>query len=90
MNGDGHPTESSADAYAAAFPTSPREEVCESNCNGYELARSLDFNDPGSYASGTVNTAWTTGSGWLPIGKFSDDYGFGATLVLFPDSFVRI
>ena len=40
-----------------------------SGLNGYELARDLDFNDPTSYASGMVNTAWTTGSGWLPIGN---------------------
>ena len=39
-----------------------------SGLNGYELARDLDFADPASYASGMVNTAWTMGSGWLPIG----------------------
>ena len=38
------------------------------SCNGYELARSLDFDDPASYASGAVNANWTTGAGWLPIG----------------------
>ena len=42
-----------------------------SGLKGYELARGLDFNDPASYASGVVNTAWTTGSGWLPIGDNS-------------------
>ena len=39
-----------------------------SGLKGYELTRDLDFNDPTSYASGMVNTAWTMGSGWLPIG----------------------
>lgn len=53
-------------AYAAAFPTTGNESVCIS-CNGYELTRSLDFDDPASYASGQVNTGWTTGLGWLPI-----------------------
>ena len=42
-----------------------------SGLNGYELVRGLDFNDPASYASGMVNTAWTMGSGWLPIGDNS-------------------
>ena len=55
-------------AYAAAFPTSGREEVCRANCRGYELTRSLDFDEGGSYASGKVNSAWTTGEGWEPIG----------------------
>ncbi len=38
-------------------------------CVGYELTRSLNFSDAASYADGTVNTAWTTGSGWVPIGS---------------------
>ena len=42
-----------------------------SGLKGYELTRDLDFNDPTSYSSGVVNTAWTTGSGWLPIGNNS-------------------
>ena len=44
-----------------------------SGLNGYELARDLDFADKTSYGSGEVNTAWTTGSGWLPIGSNSTD-----------------
>ena len=45
---------------------------------GYELMRSLDFADPGSYVSGEVNPSWIpeTGDvetsyspGWLPIGN---------------------
>ena len=40
-------------------------------CSGYELTRSLNFSDAASYADGTVNTAWTTGSGWTPIGSCS-------------------
>ena len=50
---------------------------------GYELTRDLDFNDPTSYSSGMVNTAWTMGSGWLPIGDDStenDNTRFGGIL----------
>ena len=67
-DGDGVPSDNTEPetAYAAAFPTTGNESVCIS-CNGYELTRSLDFDDPASYASGQVNTEWTTGMGWLPI-----------------------
>ena len=42
-----------------------------SGCNGYELTRSLNFNDTDSYAAGSGNrTVWTdrSGNGWVPIG----------------------
>ena len=68
LDGDGEPTDSGAAAYAAAFLTKAGEAVCIRNCEGYELARSLDFQDAGSYASGAVNAKWTNGDGWLPIG----------------------
>ena len=42
--------------------------TCSSFCSGYELTRNLDFNNPSSYRSGSVNTSYTTGSGWIPIG----------------------
>ena len=61
-------TSGDATKYGDAFPTSGTEAVCESACNGYELTRSLDFDNADSYASGAVNTAWTTGNGWDPIG----------------------
>ena len=64
-----------ANKYAAAFPTSGTETVCESACNGYELTRSLDFDDSVSYASGAVNPDWTTGNGWEPIGDSVDRFG---------------
>ena len=54
-----------------------------SSLNGYELARDLDFNDPTSYANGVVNTAWTMGEGWLPIGDnstFNDSTRFSGIL----------
>jgi len=39
----------------------------------YILARDLDFDDSGSYASGSTNqAAWTSGSGWvLPANQFT-------------------
>ncbi len=79
-DGDGVPNTPAGDAaaadeaaYAAAFPTGAGESVCN-ECNGYDLTRSLDFKDPGSYASGRVNTAWTTGQGWLPILSHNGSY----------------
>ncbi len=75
LDGDGVADDiSGADAYATAFPVSGSEKVCRADCNGYELARSLDFNDPGSYASRTVNAAWTTSDGWLPIGNRNSEF----------------
>ena len=74
LDGDGR---SDDGRYAAAFPTMDAEQVCESECSGYELARLLDFGDSASYASGSVNTKWTSGDGWLPIGNF-DSHAFNA------------
>lgn len=66
------------DAYAAVFPNGEVGMGCpDSGCIGYELARDLDFDDAGSYASGAVNTKWTEGAGWLPIGLV--DNAFRAT-----------
>ena len=76
LDGDGSPDMGGdATKYGDAFPISGTEKVCESSCNGYELTRSLDFDDSGSYASGAVNTAWTTGNGWGPIGDSVDRFG---------------
>ena len=70
LDGDGSPdNDGDANNYGVAFPTSGTETVCESACNGYELTRSLDFDNADSYASSAVNTAWTTGSGWDPIAR---------------------
>ena len=73
LDGDGH---SSAAGYASAFPAAAGEAACR-KCDGYELARPLDFNDVNSYASGAVNLEWTADSGWQPIGV--DDNRFNAT-----------
>ena len=65
LDGDGR---SDDERYSAAFPISAGETVCNCSCEGYELARWLDFKDPGSYASGMVNVNWMMSSGWLPLG----------------------
>jgi len=57
--------------HAAAFPTPAAQNGCPRSCSGYELVADLDFNDPGSFASGAVNTAWTSGAGWAPIGTWT-------------------
>ena len=72
-DGNGHP-DSDAVAYNAAFPVNSGQLVCNRSCNGYELERSLDFSSADSYASGRVNSAWTSVAGWTPIDEF------GATL----------
>ena len=46
-------------------------------CRGFELRRSLDFNAVESYQSNTINTVWTTGRGWMPIG-FGNATAFGS------------
>ena len=47
-------------------------------CKGYELLRDLDFDNPAHYRAGSVNSAWTTGAGWQPIGTLK--HPFVATL----------
>lgn len=71
-NGSPDPGDSTAAySYAAAFAP----VVCEGKCKGYELVRSLDFQDGASYASGEINTNRTSGSGWNPIGRNYYRYG---------------
>lgn len=69
LDGDGL-TDDDVDAerYLAAFPYAAEYMGCPDRCEGYELARDLDFKSAGSYAAGTVNGKWTSGNGWLPIG----------------------
>ena len=79
-DGDGRVYGEVASAYARAFPVAAGTSVCD-GCSGFELTRSLDFQDPSSYASGMVNTAWTTGIGWEPIGAlFGTLAGNGHTI----------
>ena len=73
-DGNGRVDNEVSEAYHAAFPLEDGDRVCRQGCNGYELTRSLDFDRAGSYASGKVNTKWTTGNGWLPIGISEDRF----------------
>ena len=69
LNGDGKPDGSRAEeAYYRAFSQTSLRVACTPTCQGYELARDLDFSDPDSYASSATNRAWRTGEGWTPIG----------------------
>ena len=61
LNGSGYITSTDAVKITQGCP--------DSGCIGYELVRSLDFADAGSYRSGVINTAWTTGADWQPIGS---------------------
>ena len=50
-------------------------------CKGYELMRDLDFSDDASYVSTANKMAWTSGSGWPPIGTFAATFdGNGHTI----------
>ena len=72
-DGNGRPDDdANARDYGRAFPTSSGESVCDRACQGYELTRSLDFNDPDSYAAGAVNPEWDGGDGWEPMGDNSN------------------
>ena len=83
QDGDGRPRSAGIGAYNLAFgttltaadadaddldPTTPNNPP---RFTGYEIVNDLDFNEGSSYASGTVNTSWTTGTGWPPIGNYS-------------------
>ena len=46
--------------------------ITSENFKGYELMTDLDFKAPESYASGVVNTSYTNGEGWEPIGNSTD------------------
>ena len=46
----------------------------DGGCIGYELNRSLDFNDADSYATESEKmSVWTSGNGWEPIGSCTGD-----------------
>ena len=88
LDGDGSPASGSEVAYAVAFPDHVTGMGCPATCTGYELfndhssladsfvytAGDLDFDDTGSYASGNVNTAWTSSPGWEPIGDAANPF----------------
>ena len=54
--------------YKASAEATVITDGCPSTCTGFELTRSLDFMDTSSYGSGNINTVWTQGQGWQPIG----------------------
>ncbi|MBC6414695.1 MAG: cadherin-like beta sandwich domain-containing protein [Chromatiales bacterium] len=70
LNGSGYQAGSRADIITTGCPTS--------GCRGYELVRNLDFKNTGSYDSRNINTAWTAGEGWLPIGSGNSGQLFNA------------
>ena len=85
LDGDGVPTATGLTAYNTAFGTniamgdtndgSATIPNSPPTFTGYELTADLDFNTTASYASGTVNTAWTSpGTGWVPIGDNSNQF----------------
>lgn len=82
VDGDGIPDQDSgAPGYAGAYPTGESQQVCDQSCGGYELMQSLDFDDPRSYGSDRVNSAWTVGEGWTPIIEFASSLeGNGYTI----------
>ena len=85
LDGDGVPDLSDDQAdYSQAFPSLVSGLGCPADgCEGYELTRDLDFNDPSSYASGSVDRGWSRGErdeGWLPIGTdFDTSSSFSST-----------
>ena len=60
---------------ATAETTTGTTRGCPNDrCVGYELTGNLDFYDEDSYSSTANRITWTTGSGWQPIGNFSNAF----------------
>ena len=75
LDGSGYRTAADAMSITTGCRTTPT-----TGCTGFELTRDLDFNDPNSYRSGSINTTWTDGAGWDPIGvSTSTSNAFSAT-----------
>ena len=69
LDGDGTTT---AAGYVETFPSGINDMGCPTaGCTGYELTRSLDFDDAASYGDQSNKSKWTSGRGWLPIGDSS-------------------
>ena len=86
LNGDGaadsnaFDPDAAAAAYVSAFPNAAAGMGCpDGGCKGYELDRSLDFNNPASYAANAVRADWTSGGGWFPIGVRDFEHSFLTT-----------
>ena len=87
LDGDGLPDrENFRGAYNRAFPDGVSSMGCPfGRCEGYELARDLDFEAPLSYASAAIERRWIRdggGPGWEPLwgGTQSDIKWFQTTL----------
>ena len=77
LDGNGE-TEVPADweLYFEAFDDAQEAMGCAGGCAGFELMADLDFDDPGSHASGAVDRGWSRGergAGWEPIGTGDDN-----------------
>ena len=69
LDGDGVVDDGgNAETYSKAFPDGAEGMGCADSCLGYELTRDLNFKSADSYVTGTMNSKWTSGDGWLPIG----------------------
>ena len=86
LDGDGEADNTASDTfYSLAFPVEADESVCDSDCKGYELTKSLDFEQTGSYSSGVINPFWTDptiSNGWIPIFRWGPNRaikGYAAT-----------
>ena len=66
LDGSGYRQNETVDKITTGCPTE--------GCTGYELTRSLDFEQGASYRSGIIRTAWTTGLGWQPIGTLETPF----------------
>ena len=67
LNGDGADDGRFGEIDAVGSVGCPDDE--DGGCVGYELTRSLNFSDPGSYEDPDKNMdTWTKGRGWVPIG----------------------
>ena len=70
LDGDGTPSSGNETAYAEAFPNPAPGMGCpNTGCTGYELRRSLDFdqNNDGEITAAD-DEYWNNGAGWHPIG----------------------
>ena len=72
LDGDGSVDDiANSDDYAIGYPVGSNERVCDRNCTGYELSRSLDFSDAEDYGA----------AGWIPIRDFNTTFeGNGHTI----------
>ena len=72
LNGDGEDDGKIDEITSVGSMGCPDDD--DGGCIGYELNRSLDFNDADSYATDSDKmSVWTSGNGWEPIGSCTGD-----------------